>query len=103
MRLRNSKMKMWVDIYGCDLHSLFILYSFHSSIISYEKPTHRVIHVVRFFFSFVLSHNTCVLEKDKLKYDVLRPPSPSKFFFSPEHSILLKFLLNMYLTIDSSQ
>ena len=33
----------------------------------------------------------------------LRAPHPSKKNFSPEHSILLEFFLNMYLTIDSSQ
>ena len=32
----------------------------------------------------------------------LKGPHSSKIFF-PEHSILLKLLLNMYLTINSSQ
>ena len=41
-------------------------------------------------------------ERAEIRFVSIKAPPPGqKSFFFPEHSILVKFLLNMYLTLDS--
>ena len=59
--------------------------------------------VIKLYVGIVINHVSInKIEKPK---DICfkGPPPGQKSIFFPEHPILMKFLLNMYLTLDSLQ